>query len=212
MVQKVSAIVAGQTHEIHGSSWDSQTYVDKEGRSQTAYHTVPYNATQTSILAQKLEPPKQPKAPETNGFGWTIGFIGFFTFACLFFGWPFLLLIPFFLMEMIIAPFNSETPFSTLDMPLRILTSIGGIVLTVIVVILTIAIARKIFRRISNSSKKATETHERQIAEVKAETPRWQHAMENWNQLYYCKRDDIVFVPNKNDWESLDKMMTYIYK
>nr|HET6901534.1 hypothetical protein [Ktedonobacteraceae bacterium] len=29
------------------------------------------------------------------------------------------------------------------------------------------------------------------------EYPRWQHAMINWNELYYCARNDVVFRPGK---------------
>jgi hypothetical protein len=32
-------------------------------------------------------------------------------------------------------------------------------------------------------------------AKVEAETPRWELAYQRWNELYYCSRNDVVFMP-----------------
>ncbi|MBO0780167.1 MAG: hypothetical protein J2P37_15190 [Ktedonobacteraceae bacterium] len=35
-------------------------------------------------------------------------------------------------------------------------------------------------------------------ARIAAEVPHWKQAMANWDSLYYCSRDDIVFFPGDN--------------
>lgn len=35
-------------------------------------------------------------------------------------------------------------------------------------------------------------------AYVDAELPRWERAMKKWNELYYCVRNDVVFIPDNS--------------
>ena len=44
------------------------------------------------------------------------------------------------------------------------------------------------------------------------EMPRWNKAMDRWNQLYYCSRDDSVFVPSEKVGVPLSDMMRYIFE
>jgi len=46
----------------------------------------------------------------------------------------------------------------------------------------------------------------------KSELPRWQKAIERWNLLYYCERDDCIFIPSENFPVNVHNMMGYIYK
>lgn len=34
-------------------------------------------------------------------------------------------------------------------------------------------------------------------AQNQIERSRWKNAMDNWNELYYCARNDVVFLPNQ---------------
>jgi len=52
----------------------------------------------------------------------------------------------------------------------------------------------------------------KQFARVQVEIPRWQNAMERWNQLYYCFRDDGVFIPADDQLEPIAQMTEYIYQ
>jgi predicted RNA-binding Zn-ribbon protein involved in translation (DUF1610 family) len=40
---------------------------------------------------------------------------------------------------------------------------------------------------------------------------RWRQAMEAWNKLYYCERDDIVFMPGRNTYAPLSDIVKYVY-
>jgi hypothetical protein len=43
------------------------------------------------------------------------------------------------------------------------------------------------------------------------EMPRWQRAKGRWEQLYYCMRDETVFIPAENKAVDLDDMGKYLY-
>jgi hypothetical protein len=39
----------------------------------------------------------------------------------------------------------------------------------------------------------------------------WKEAIGKWNQLYYCARDDGVFIPGQNRFVSVDQMTALLY-
>ncbi len=43
------------------------------------------------------------------------------------------------------------------------------------------------------------------------EIPLWETAMERWNRLYYCMRDDVVFDPDTEASFRPEEMMNYLY-
>ena len=43
------------------------------------------------------------------------------------------------------------------------------------------------------------------------EMPRWQRARERWDQLYFCLRDETVFIPAENKAIAADDMVKYLY-
>lgn len=57
--------------------------------------------------------------------------------------------------------------------------------------------------RIRRRIRRAEQRRQQAIAQVKAkaqtQVPAWERAMATWRQLYYCGRDDMVFVPGKLD-------------
>jgi hypothetical protein len=40
----------------------------------------------------------------------------------------------------------------------------------------------------------------------------WKNAIKRWNQLYYCARDDCVFIPGENSSASVSNMQEYLSK
>ena len=44
------------------------------------------------------------------------------------------------------------------------------------------------------------------------EYPRWQHAMAKWNDLYYCSRDDTVFLPSARQQAPAAQLMWLLYQ
>ena len=46
----------------------------------------------------------------------------------------------------------------------------------------------------------------------KEEKAIWEKAFNKWNQLYYCARDDGVFIPGQNRFVPVDQMTSFLYK
>jgi hypothetical protein len=40
----------------------------------------------------------------------------------------------------------------------------------------------------------------------------WNVAMQRWNDLYYCSRDDIVFDPATSVYAPVEEMMGFLYR
>lgn len=183
MIQKVSAIIDEQTHEIYGSS-----------------------------LARKLALPGKPELPEkpNNGFAGILVIIG--AVVALLVSFPCLALGVFLLGTVILAPFSNQPPFDTWSMPVRIMTSVAGILTGVVALVVVVILAIIVFRNMSASPRIVAEAYELDLARVKAEILKWEDAKKRWDQLYYCRRDDIVFIPGENTWASTDEMTAYLYR
>jgi hypothetical protein len=41
---------------------------------------------------------------------------------------------------------------------------------------------------------------------------RWKRAIARWNQLYYCSRDDGVFIPGQSHFVPVDQMTDFLYE
>jgi phage FluMu protein Com len=49
-------------------------------------------------------------------------------------------------------------------------------------------------------------------AKLKEEEARWERAMRRWERLYYCARDDGVFVPGETPLLPIDELQDYLYR
>lgn len=182
-VQKVSAIVASQTQEISGGSWETQVYVDKKGKKHTEDHYTPYSGTQMSVLAQRLSPPEKPDAGFSTGIIIAIGFLmvagvcgllGLFT-----------------IMSSSLSVALADASFYVLCITPTFVFGVLGILLFLV----------------------SSISHREKVTQVKqVEIPRWEKAMRRWEQLYYCYRDDNIFIPHENVSVAVPQMKTYIYQ
>lgn len=79
-VKKITTIVANQTQNLQGVTIEKRSYIDKDGHHHTSTERVPFHGTQSSILANKLRAPAEPRAQEPKG-GWrnVILFIAIFS-------------------------------------------------------------------------------------------------------------------------------------
>jgi hypothetical protein len=58
----------------------------------------------------------------------------------------------------------------------------------------------------------SNDSHKKRVEQVQqVEIPRWEKAMARWNQLYYCFRDDSVFITSEKS-VPISQMMEYIYR
>jgi hypothetical protein len=55
----------------------------------------------------------------------------------------------------------------------------------------------------------------RKLREAEAQYPlqveAWKHALERWEQLYYCQRDDGVFIPAQTQLIPVNQMQAFLY-
>lgn len=178
-IQKVSAIVLKDSHEISGGSIHTQVYIDKKGKKQYEDDYVPYNATQVSALAQRLSAPKKPSA----GFNWgiilAIGLLGFTAI------WMLVTVV-----ALLTSSSSIDASFFLCCCTPIIFSGGGG----VFVYLLSESIHRK-----------------RVVQVEQIELPKWEKAMARWNRLYYCYRDDSVFIPFEDKVVSSSGIRDFIF-
>ncbi len=182
-VEKVSAILSGQTHTVTGTRPVTDVYTDSEGkvRSSTSYES--YTTTQTSVLAQRLSPPLKPSA------GGTCGSV---------------------IVTLFLVVVAGPIMIFQIGLPIAFLDSGGSQLICAfpafIVGALLIWAGVKFYQKSSADYKK-------RVAQLEAvDLPRWGHAMERWNKLYYCYRDDVVFIPGDGKSATTAQTREYIYE
>ena len=198
-VQKVTS-----TYGLNTKEWyELSTHTDADGHTHT--HREKHEAH--TSLGLKLKPPQQPAGPSHPGLWYGIGIV-VFLFLCSMLA-P-LAFIPFSL----ILPLMGATTFlpdiaglPTWAVPIVVFGGAGLCGLLVIVGLLAwlgIKVKQRFERDMANyKSKKATYDNE--------DLPRWQRARDRWEQLYYCMRDETVFIPAENQAIRADDMEKYLY-
>ena len=198
-VQKVTS-----TYGLNTKEWyELSTHTDADGHTHT--HREKHEAH--TSLGLKLKPPQQPAGPSHPGLWYGIGII-VFLFLCSMLA-P-LAFIPFSL----ILPLMGATSFlpdiagvPTWAVPIMVFGGAGLCGLLVIVGLLAwlgIKVKQRFERDMANyKSKKAAYDNE--------DLPRWQRARDRWEQLYYCMRDETVFIPAENQAIRADDMEKYLY-
>ena len=83
------------------------------------------------------------------------------------------------------------------DLPLKTLAGVGLVVSILLLVWITLSIR--------NVNRKAKEKQAQEMA-------RWNKAVARWEQLYYCHRDDVLFVPGQSETIPVQSMLDYLYR
>ena len=170
-VRKVSNLVAEgtRTGEIVGIGL---------GIGDRSLDLMPFvgSSTSRSLLAAKLSPPTQPVKP--HGYGWTA--------ALIFFRLGLALFVAFILIGLILLsfPLLINTYSQNRTLVLIPLTIIG---LYVMATLWWIILSARRDVRIAHEKRESYESR------LKA----WRRAKERWGELYYCARDDEVFIPKQ---------------
>ncbi len=214
--EKVTAIMRSQTHNTQGITYQTQTTQVKVGNTYapvTRQVAVPTQTSQTSELAKQLTPPSQP-TPNRN---FTISdgtsskamksvivllIIGGFLLLC-----PLCLIVG-------LAQNLAQGQSNTLGSQLL------GVLLFGLVALAPIGLGLWLFSKVvprerqKNQEKKAVAAARRQELQLKAdeEVNRWQRAMERWNRLYYCERDDCIFLPGSDTYAPITQLKDYLYQ
>jgi hypothetical protein len=214
-VQKASGLYNANTKEWYETH--RSTHADGTSSSYQEKHTA------HTLLGQQLAPPQQPAAPTSPALWYGLGCFIFVVFVLPFCGALFSALFPLILMPLIFIPLGLALPanFSSwladLKLPawladaptwvgigVAVVLLIGALVSILLVVWLFFFIKRKY----SASMLKYKESQSRRERE---ELPRWQRAMDRWNNLYYCARDETVFIPGEGKAIPVAQTDKYLY-
>jgi len=215
--EKVTAVIASQTQEFSGSEQKTEVFVNAQGQQQTTVRDVPFTRKQVSLLGQKLALPAEPEYPplpsqpamENIGAGMGALFIlasvaGVLGAICWLGSTASLVLE---------AWRRGSIPQDDL---MGILSSAAmGLGLLLLCAALIAAGVFMIIRsRRKGKEKLAAYQESVAAAEKERQTIRqaWERAVRNWNDLYYCARDDCVFIPGRTISAPLSQLKEYLYQ
>lgn len=205
-IQKLSTIVTAGTRNTSGVSatmeganlvGSQRHYAQKggyvgsselSGKAYSASSTL-INATEQSNLAKRLSPPREPQEPELNrpGFGeWysnAVGTVG--------------------LVVSIAGLLWLAKPWGVIG---GIVGVIGGMVVSVTLFFLFESLV------FGSSRKRAKEQFEIEKQKYARDILAWEKAEQRWETMYYCYRDDVVFVPGENAAVTPNHLIAFCYK
>jgi len=224
-VEKVSAILRSHMQEVTSTEQRTEVYVDPNGVQHTRTREIPKTITQVTGLARELVPPEKPDPlpkprlrpkpritpPRSARKSLKIILIIVALLAviasCL------LTLISFGII------FDQGTLDSLICGIPSLIVMVGGIVVFIIGLIM---------KPVDKEKQAQWEAERKRIfqdwqAENDGKIKDWQAAndklmgeyaaaMDNWENLYYCHRDDCVFVPGKGTCASIEKLQQYLYE
>lgn len=221
-IQKITAIVEGETHHTTGHSRTS-TFSNTSGKQDfyaqenawkktkigqgkisgdtygSSFESI--NAVQQSNLAQKLMPPDKPTPPAKPDFISWLSLIGSGSLGVivglimgLVIGVASLLVMSNYLSQ------HDNVFVKIVGTPIMWVTApciglVAGVVVIVIVSIGLGSLTNKIAYPTS-TRKEMEKDYEMTLKKYQEyQLPRWESAMRRWNSMFYCRRCDVVFVP-----------------
>lgn len=209
-VQKVSVLYEGNTKE-----W-TETTGSGDDRS-----TVTRQAK--TLLGQRLTPPPKPNAGLDPKWVWWGG-CGILAFIALTGGIPTCIglvaaiigvLVPLGIVAVGVSESGVVSPGMLEQLNLPEWAGWAGAACVGVVGLIALIVGVWLTARVVGWSRThytaSVQNHQRRVAETEAELPRWERAREKWNQLYYCTRDDVVFVAGKRAAPSVE-MLNYLYE
>lgn len=191
-VRKVSAVVnAGvSSGSYSGHVWTDEGFdsVSLTGRTQTT----------TSRL---LSPPKEPSSVTWLGrilTGWGLGFLLFIGGGCLCVLVPSLLLVgPSLLAELAAEP---------VDYGAYGVAGLATVPFLLIIPLLSVFVQGALPLLVGNRMRRSKQR------KYPIEKERWERAVARWQRLYYCFRDDGVFIPGETPFMPIDSMQEFLYR
>ncbi len=178
---KVTSIIQRDTQRINGQVPVTSTYSDGDGRLRSSTDWSRFSATSISDLAKNLTPPDKPALGCFRG-------LQFPDSSCL--------TIASAIMAVVLISFGFAMIGEGSDIGSIAAGFIGGILF------IGIFIGSRKFNKWQ--SKRAEEA-------IKPEMDRWNYAMDRWNKLYYCSRDDCLYIPGEKGSVPIGSMESILY-
>ena len=209
-VEKVTSILRSQKQEINTREQRTSVYYDREGKQRTNVYYVPVTHTQISNLAKHLNPPQRPKSTPKPSLKsekrintlFVLGIILIVIFLCT---------LSIFLLSLLgLNDMDSDQQITS------ILCCVSPPIISLALGTVLVYIGNKNKDRIREKNKKAKEENKIvlntwQIENQKIQK-RWRNAISRWENLYFCYRDDCVFIPNEGTYSPVEHMRSYLYK
>lgn len=217
-VEKVSAVIASQSHEISGVEQKTEVTTNAQGQKQTVVRDVPFTRKQISVLGQRLAAPQPPATSSfppypqkpslvSNGKGISTIVTGaVFLIAALCGAGVAVWML-----------FQPEANYSRAEVNNIYVTFGIGVGAALLFSLLGGALVVGGILMVVRSRKQnpgLMAQYQAQFDAVKQEHARiqgnYERSMERWKNLYYCARDDCVFIPGENASAPVTGMSEYL--
>jgi hypothetical protein len=198
-IQKVTSTFAANTKE-----WKSSTRTDAWGNTEITEET---KRAHTS-LGLKLKLPDEPAGPTHPGLWYGIGglvvvILG--SVLCPIALIPLGFVVPLLVGGSTILPDLGGLPGWAVTL---LAVGLPTLCLGILGLVLVIWLGKKIKTRFDRDMKNY---REKKAAFERDELPRWHRARDRWEQLFYCMRDETIFIPAENKAIKADDMEKYLY-
>ena len=188
-VRKVSSIVTegvsvGQYQSVAPVQWQGKTY----------YLPAQRDVSFSTVLAQRLAPPRQPQKPKIrSSFVSSIIMMGLIVPSC-------------FVMALVLGLIESA-------LGIRDFASTGpgiclflvGTVVVATLLVLAIPPTRSMLTRERQDNMQRLEKYNLRVR-------KWPQAVDRWQQLHYCGRCDGVFIPGQGRFVPIEQMESFLYE
>ncbi len=181
--EKVSAILKSSTGQSEAVVQQQQAYRDNKGQTHIRTVNVPVKSVQTSELARRLTPPSRPTAQSKKGYSIIL-----------------LVIAILFIIIGIIGFINSIGSKSS-----------SAVVGVLFCGLLPSIMAIGLFFLWRSLQRKEKEKSIQQQSDINKGYQKWQQAISRWEKLYYCGRDDIIFIPGEKTSAAVADIHNYIY-
>lgn len=207
--EKITAILRSQMHNSQGITYQTRTTMVHMGNAMvpvTQQVAIPIQTSQMSELAKHLASPSKPQ-PNMN----IVVRNGPSHFALISAILTAILGIILLLGTLVVAIGSMSSSTDALVFTLLICCPISLTPLGVSALLFIFAVPRE---RKNNQEKEAIYANKRHEFQLQADEQlkRWNLAMDRWNKLYYCGRDDCVFLPGTNTSAPISNMLEYLYQ
>lgn len=213
--EKVSSIIRSQVKETETVTYQTRTSYKQIGNKLKPIEekiAVPVKTVEKSDLAKQLTfPEKPPVAPQPNPpfssrnwgqIGSVLLFVigGCFLISGCLFGF-----MPLFSTKIDVAGVFTAFLFAFMGLVIAALPVIGGILLIKYIV-------PKEKERINKNQIAAEEIINNYKAEVNKENQKWERATSRYERLYYCQRDDCIFVQGESTSAPIYRLKEYLFE
>jgi len=194
-VQKISSL-----YELNTKEWiETQSYTDTDG--EIRYTDEKHQAH--TLLGLKLKPPEKPDAPTHPRILYGLLLLIIIILLSVLCPFP---IIPI----LVVAGVFSESSFEIPDIagiPAGMLLAGVGLCLLLLVVVALIWGSIVIKRRYNRA---LADFQEKQTRYQREDLPRWESAIRRWNDLYFCLRDETVFLQGEQKIIRLEDLQKYL--